>query len=249
MNLKKLFSAILIASAPALLINSAYAEPKKSDNVVRTKSYKYASKASLQASVSKQVAQDKLRITVTTELSEDDQQVVAAKLTDSLNKAMKLAKENSNENIKVTSGSYHVWPMNNKDGLITNWRGRAQIYIESEDFVGASKLAQSLEQYMTISSFNFFVSSKTRSKVEQELLNDVADAFNTRASDLTKALGFNNYRIDKVDLGGRGAVYHDSVPRMAVMAAPASMSEPINMEAGTENISLDMSGTIYLLND
>lgn len=247
MILRKLLPAILIAATPVMLANSVYASPSESEHKVRAKSYKYASKASLQASVSKEVMQDRLTVTVSTELSESTQQKVSQLLNQQLNKAMKLAKENNDENIKITSGSYYVWPMNDKDGNISNWRGNASILIESSDFELATNAAHSLQEYMTVSSLNFFVSPKARAQVEHELLTQVSQAFDARATALTKALGFSNYRIDKVDLGGRGTVHYDSAPR--VMSAAMQKSEALEVKADTETISLDISGTIYLLND
>ena len=52
---------------------------------------------------------------------------------------MKQAK--GNPKVKASSGNYRVWPSNDKNGKISNWHGRGEIFLESTDFAAASDLA------------------------------------------------------------------------------------------------------------
>src|SRR3546814_7611175 len=66
--------------------------------------------------------------------------------------------------IKISSGNYRIWPMNDKDGKITNWRGRAEILLESTDFAAASELAASVSDRMPVANLSFSVSPQERAK-------------------------------------------------------------------------------------
>lgn len=249
MKLNKILSVLLFAAAPVLFINNAHANSTKKANAIKTKSLKYASKASLDASVSTEVQQDRLRLTLGTEVTYRKQQDVAGHLKFAIKETMDILKKNNNDDIEISTGSHHIWSRSNKEGDITTWYGSTDIYLESNDFEAVTKLAQSVKEHMSITSLNFFVSPQSRAKVEEELLIDVAQAFDIRATALTKALGFNNYKIDIVELGGRGAVYRDNTPRIMAMPASSEQEDSMDLESGTQTVSLSISGTIYLLND
>ena len=241
---------VLLATAPVLFTNNAYANAGQKPHVVKTQSYKYASKASLDASVSTEVQQDRLRLTLGTEVTLDKQKDVAGVLNMVINNTMEALKKNNTDNVEITTGSHHIWSRSQKDdGTISTWYGSADIYLESDNFEAVTKLAHAVKEHMSITSLNFFVSPQARARVEAELLTDVAKAFDTRATAITKALGFDRYRIDIVELGGRGAVYRDSAPRAMVASAAPISEDRLDIESGTQNVSLSISGTIYLLND
>src|SRR5690606_12507924 len=97
---------------------------------------------------SEEVERDTVKITLATEVSDATQAAVAKALTAALDSVMKQAK--GTPNVKVTTGNYNVWPMNDQDGKISNWRGRGEILLESRDFAGASELATALSDRMPI---------------------------------------------------------------------------------------------------
>jgi predicted secreted protein len=193
--------------------------------------------ASLQAEAAAEVSQDTVRITLATEISDASQAAVAQALNKTLDEVMQKAK--GHERIKASSGNYRVWPMNDKDGKITNWRGRGEIVLESADFAAASELASSLSERMPIANLAFFVSPKA-------LLEQAAQAFRDRAQALTTAFGYTAYDIKEINLGGSGAQY-EAAPRVMAMAAGAQSKVPL--EAGTEMVSVSVQGSIFLRSD
>lgn len=138
--------------------------------------------------------------------------------------------------------------MNDKDGNISNWRGRGEISLESQDFAAASELAATLTDLMAVSSVNFSLSPQARAAEEQRLLDQAAQAFRARAQALTDALGFASYTLRNIDLGGAGAQYEVAsrgMPQAAMFAA----ADSIPLEGGTETVSVSIHGSVFLQNE
>ncbi|NYT58333.1 SIMPL domain-containing protein [Alcaligenaceae bacterium] len=200
--------------------------------------------AQLQAEANAEIVQDTVKITLATELSDTTQAAVADALTKALQDTMKQAKSDAQGKaaIKISSGNYRIWPMNDKEGKITNWRGRAEILIESTDFPGASELAANLSDRMPVDNLRFSVSPQARAKKEEALLEEAVQAFRDRAQALTQAFGFASYSIKEINLGGSGARY-ESAPRMMAMVADKAS---VPLEGGTEMVSVSINGSIFL---
>ncbi|MGB6103815.1 MAG: SIMPL domain-containing protein [Pusillimonas sp.] len=200
--------------------------------------------ATLQAEANAEIAQDTVKITLATELSDATQTAVAEALTKTLQDTMKQAKDQAQgkAEIKISSGNYRIWPMNDKDGKITNWRGRAEILLESTDFVAASELAAAVSDRMPVANLRFSVSPQERAKQEEALLASAAQAFRDRAKALTDAFGFSSYSIKEINLGGSGARY-ESAPRMMAASADKAM---VPLEGGSEMVSVSINGSIFL---
>lgn len=201
--------------------------------------------ASLQAEAVTEVAQDTVRITLAAENRGVGQTEVASALTETVDSVMKQVR--GKDGIKAYSGNFQIWPMNDKDGLISNWRGRAEIILESTDFDAASRLAAQVADRMPISNLSFFVAPAERARYEAELLEQAASAFKERADALAKAFGYASYSIREIQLGGSGASYQPERRMMAMVAsADAPAAHGVPLEGGTERISLSVQGTIFL---
>lgn len=236
------FMAALAAVCAAQTVHAA-------DSPSRCHHHRHPSypQASLQAQAVTEVAHDTVRITLATEISETSQDAVSRALSETLARAMAKAKENAGD-VKVSTGNYRIWPMNDKQGQISNWRGRGEIYLESKDFDAASSLAASLEGDMAVAALSFFVSPQRRAAQEESLLVDAAGAFRQRAQALAQAMGYADYRIRSIDLGGTGAVY-EAMPRMAQAAAFKAADAAVPLEPGTESISVTVQGSVFLLDE
>ncbi|SHI23766.1 SIMPL domain-containing protein [Pollutimonas bauzanensis] len=196
--------------------------------------------ASLRAEASAEIAQDTVKVTLASEISEASQAAVAQALSKTLEGVMTEAK--GDPKVKASSGNYRVWPMSNEKGKITNWRGRGEIILESADFAAASELAGKLSDRMPIANLAFSVSPQARAKQEQALLAQAVRAFGVRAQALTDAFGFARYTIRNIELSGAGAQYQPA-PRMMAMAADKA-SAPL--EGGSETVSVSIQGSIFL---
>ncbi len=196
--------------------------------------------ASLRAEASEQIAQDTVKITLASEVSDATQSAVAKVLSTTLQSVMNDAK--GNPKVEVSSGNYHVWPMNDEQGRISNWRGRGEIYLKSMDFAAASELAAKLGDRMPIANLDFSVSPQARAKHEEALLTQAVQAFGDRAKALTDALGFASYSIRNIDLSGAGAQYQPA-QRMVGMAADKAS---VPLEGGMETVTVSIRGSIFL---
>ena len=228
----------VLASAGLLIAAIALAHPAAAKES-RHERFPYAS---LQAEAVTEVKRESVRITLAAEVAGVDQAKVATELTAKVNEVM--TKLRGEEGTKVYSGNYQVWPMNDKDGRISNWRGRAEILLESTDFEGVSKLAATVADQMPIANMSFFVAPRERAKYEAELLQEAGQVFRARADALAKAFGYDSYSIREIKLGGSGAQYAPERKMMAMSADMASAGVPL--EGGTERISLSVQGTIFL---
>lgn len=211
--------------------------------------YQQWPQATLQAEAVAEIAQDTVRITLASEVSDATQAAVAQSLGKAVDAAMKQAKEKAKNNakVKISSGNYGIWPMNDKDGKITNWRGRGEIIIESTDFAAASDIASALSDSMPVANLAFSVSPQAKAKKEETLLAQAARNFRDRAQALTDAFGFASYTIKNIDLGGSGARYESAAPRMMAMQADSRAKMPV--ESGTEMVSVSVQGSIFLQKD
>lgn len=204
--------------------------------------------ATLQAQARAEVNHDTVHILLAVEIAEASQDGVAQALTRTVKAAMDRALQDAG-GVKVSSGNYRVWPMNDKDGNISNWRGRSEISLEATDFAAASELAASLADLMAVSSVNFSVSPQTRALHEQKLLTQAAQVFRSRAQELAEALGYSGYALRSVDLGGSGAQYEVAARGMMAQAAMFKAADSIPLEGGTETISVSMHGSVFLLDE
>jgi len=235
-NGKRLLALSFFAAAVAL---APLAHSKEEGRRARHENWP---QATLQAQASAQVAHDTVRITLASEVSDASQTAVADTLSKTLDEVMQQAK--GHEGIKVTSGNYHIWPMNDKDGKISNWRGRGEIFLESKDFAAASKLASRLSDRMPIANLSFSVSPQERARQEEALLTKAADAFRDRAKATAEAFGFAGYSIKEITLGGAGTRYEAAAaPRMMAMAADKAS---VPLEGGTELVTVSVRGSIFL---
>lgn len=181
--------------------------------------------ASLSASSSVEVEQDVVKVVLAAQEIADSQGKVSAELNKKLDSVMKQAKDQ--KEVQAKSGSYRIWPTTDKNGKVSEWRGYAEIILESENFEATSELAAKLSDRMPIDGISFSVSNATQQAQEQTLLEKAVESFQMRAQSLTDALGFAGYKIKSIDLGGSGNQYFSPMPKMMMAASMDSAPAPI----------------------
>lgn len=230
-------SSLAVTSLTLSLLSAAHAEPS---------SLRKLPILNLEAQAYTEVPQDTVTITLQATRQSSEQAVVTQQLTEVVSHVLAEAKKQ--DKVKVSSGNYYVRPQHDKDGKVTGWIGQSQLLFESTDIEAASKLAATYQDQMPVANVNFSVSKKTRMQVESELMQDAAQAFQQRALAMAQALGFSSYRLKEVNLGGRGAVFKAPRAQYEMMAASAvGAAQDLPIDSGTEELSLSLSGSIYLL--
>lgn len=234
-----LLSGLMLGAALAL---SPLAQAKPHQDVLDSRQDR--PQVTLSAQASADVQQDTVQVTLAAEISGASQTAVADQLNTQLDSVMKQAK--GHDGINVSSGLYRIWSMNDRDGRVSEWQGRAEILLKSHDFAAASRLAAQLSDRMPIAGMAFSVSRERQAAEEQKLMQQAVKAFQDRAQALTQALGFDAYRLHAVDLGGSGETPISPMPRM-MMSAMAADQVAAPIEGGRQTISVSVQGTIVLL--
>lgn len=68
--------------------------------------------------------------------------------------------------VKVETGAQSTYPIyDNDSNKLKEWRGRAEIRLESKDFKATSQLINELQQSFQTQSINFSVSDEQRKKL------------------------------------------------------------------------------------
>lgn len=200
-------------------------------------------RATLSAQASADVLQDTVQITLAADLIGSTQQTVSEQLNTRLDAVMAQAK--GHDGIQASSGAYRIWPSSDRDGRVTEWRGRAEILLKSRNFDAASQLAAQLSEHMPIDGLAFSVSRERKAAEEKELLTQAVQAFRDRAQALTQALKFSDYRLYTLDVGGSGEMSYAPAPRM-MMSAMAQDKVAAPLEGGRQTLSVSVQGVIVL---
>jgi predicted secreted protein len=197
----------------------------------------------LQAEVSREVQNDLMTATLVAEANDPSAAQVATQLNRITADALKIAAEF--KTVKTRSGFTNTFPVYDRAGKLTGWRGRSEVRLESKDVQAMSILIGRLQSSMQLGGVAFTVSPEVRRQVQNELLTEAVAAFRDRADIATKALGGRSYKIRRVSLNTGGFVPGPR-PMMAerAMAASASSVPPPTFEGGTSMVQVNANGTV-----
>ncbi|MGV8844434.1 MAG: SIMPL domain-containing protein [Pseudomonas sp.] len=199
----------------------------------------------LRAEVSQDVAHDLMHVVLFSEGQSSDPAKLAAQTTETLNGAVAQARRVKNVTAKL--GSRHSSPIyDDKGQTITGWRERAELRLESADFVALSSLTSELLSDLKMASMNFAISDPVRKASEDQLLKQAIAAFKARAQLATDALGGKDYKLVNLNLNSAGFQPVRAM-QMDAMASSRSLSKaaPVqDIEAGTSEVTVNADGVI-----
>jgi predicted secreted protein len=194
-----------------------------------------------QVSVQRKAANDLLSASLYAQAEGEDPVRLADQVSGQMRKALEIA--GKAQAVKVKSGNYATYPIHDRDGNVTRWRVRQELYLESGDFAAASGLVGELQgKALRLSGVHFGVAPATRQKLEAEMTQEVIEAFRARAEQVRAAWKAKGYDIKNLTLitGGVPAIrYQRAAAEGAAPAAPA-------LEGGESDITLSASGSIRL---
>lgn len=201
--------------------------------------------ATLQASASKQVLQDEVRIVFAHEAKGKTAAEVNRVLAQAIEQARDAVKNLTG--ITLSSGSFRTSPQYNKDGRTDGWQGRAELVLTSKDLIATQGAAGVLGTQLAISNIQFSLSTTKRREEEQALLTEVAQAFQNRAQAAASAFGFKTYKIVSLDLNGPSG--SSNGPMLMRSAAPmpsptASDAIKLSFEPSQVLVNVDVSGKV-----
>lgn len=210
---------LMALSLVAMLVAVPLAHASKDDTAVAT----------IQASASKEVVQDEVRVVMGTRVTGSS----AAEVNQMLSQALTQARAGLDVKPEVTiaSGNFSAFPSYDKEGKVTGWAGNASLVITSQDLVAVSGVIEHLGRSLAVSSIDFSLSQSARQAYEKSLMQDLANEFKERADLAAQAFGFKGYEVVALDfaraeMGARPMMQRTMAAPMLADAGPAVTLEP-----------------------
>lgn len=229
---KIILSTVFLASSLSLPILAQAADPLNYNLV------------NIQADATRQVSNDEMNAVLYIEKSNKQPAELATQINQLMTQAVNISRKYPT--VKIETGSQTTYPIYDNDNRkLKEWRGRAEIRLESTDFKAASQLISELQQNFQTQSINFSVSDAQRKKVENELMVEASKNFQQRAQALTQAWNKSGYNLVNLNLNTNN--YSNPIsPRISMMkaAAPADMVAEQAMVGGESKISVNANGSI-----
>lgn len=199
---------------------------------------------SLSASAEKTVARDTMRVVFAIEEQGKNRQEVSNKTTTRSNRVLQAARQKNVLKAELSSRNTYSLSPNNKNTM--QWQDRATITVVSTDFNALEKFIAQVQKYAAVQSLSFYPSHKTQRQLEDELVRQAIQSFQTKAQSIAQALGKKQYEIVQLNINQQ---HNHHTPMMyrsnAVMASSVDAVTP-DTEAGEERIQLNVSGSIQV---
>jgi predicted secreted protein len=225
--------------AAALLCGLAFATLAPAQQALEPARY---NQVELQAEASREVQNDLMNASLYAEVADPSAARVADQLNRLAGEALKTAGEVAA--VKARSGTNQTYPVYDRAGKTTSWRGRAEIRLESKDIRAMAALIGRLQSSMQLGGVSFSVSPELRRQAENELINEAVAAFRARADVAAKAIGGRTYKIRRIALATAGMQPSPRPMTARTMSAQAAeVSTPV-FEAGTSIVNVVASGTV-----
>ena len=198
----------------------------------------------IQAEAARKVSNDEMHAVLYIEKSNKQPAELAVQITQLMNQAMASAKKYPQ--VKVETGSQTTYPIYDNDSRkLKEWRGRAEIQIESTDFKAASQLVSELQQNFQTQSINFSVSDAQRKKVENELMVEASKNFQQRAQTLSQAWNKSGYNLVNLNLNTNNSYPQPIMMRASMVKfSGAEAADAQDVAAGESKITVNANGTI-----
>jgi predicted secreted protein len=159
-----------------------------------------------------------------------------------------LAKSREAPGIEVQTLDYQTIPVYQKSTL-TGWRVSQSLRLESKDRAALGDLIGVLQERLNLQHVGYEVSRKLREAVEERLIGEAIAAFQARAKRVAADLQRRTWRLVQMDVSAGGG----PAPILRQRAMPMAMAEaaaaPPAIEAGTQTITVGVSGEVELSTD
>ena len=199
----------------------------------------------LSSSGTVEVTQDLLVMTLAATREGRDASAVQTQLQQVLDAALTTAKAEAQPKLmEVRTGSFGIYPRNDKDGKITGWQGRAELVLQGRDFDRITRTAGKING-MPVSQTGFGLSREAREKVEGQAQTEAINSFQAKAKALAQSFGFERYSVREVSVNTNDMGFS---PRVAMMAKGMNdESARIPVEAGKSQVVVNVSGSVQML--
>lgn len=202
----------------------------------------------LSAAGSVEVDQDWLQLTMSATREGSEAAAVQRQLQQVVERAMaSLRSQAKAQDMQVRNGSFGVYPRHGNDGKIKGWQGRAEVVLEGKDFARITQSAAQLDG-MAIGNMGFGLSKEARAQVQEQAQAQAIEQFKQRAGQLAQQFGFSSYTLREVQVSSQDTAPMPRMYRPAMVAASAKMeaADPIAVEAGKDQVTVNISGSVQL---
>ena len=199
---------------------------------------------SVTASATASVANDRMFAWLRAEVDNADPARAAAEVNARIGKAIARVKSAPGVEVKTSGYSSYQWT----DKQVTRWRVQQSISLESSDFAALAALLTKMqaEDTLVMSGMSFGVSNDARRKAEDALTQEAIRGWQARAQSASKALGFDTWRVGRVNVAtGEPPMRPQPMMRMTAAAAGAA-APPVNAEGGNTDITVTVTGDAVL---
>ena len=203
-------------------------------------------RATFAVSASEDVANDTLVAVLAAQRDGSSARQLAVEVNQAM--AWALAKAKEAPGIEVQTLDYQTSPMYQK-GTVTGWRVSQSLRLEGHDKAAVGDLVGVLQERLNLQHLGYEVSRERRKEVEDRLIGEAIASFQARAKRVAADLQRRSYRLVQMDLNTGGG----PLPVLRQRAMPMAMAEaaaaPPAIEAGTQTVTVGVSGEIELSTD
>ena len=194
------------------------------------------------ASATATVTNDRLQAWLRTDAENVSPAAAAAQVNAASAKALADAK--AFPGIKVATQGYSTQQFTEK-GKPTRWRVSQTIAIDANDFTSAATLLSKLqdENGLLLSGMSFSITDKTRRDAEDSVTQQAIKAWQVRAEQAAKGLGFAAWRVGHVNVQTSGG---QAYPVMRAQPMAMAAAAPVATEGGTTDVTVTVSGDAVL---
>lgn len=196
----------------------------------------------LQTNASQQVDNDQLVAVLLVQETGNNPATLANKVN--MKMAEVIDKANKYKAIEHQTINYNSRPIY-KNGTIKSWQVSQNIKLQSKDFEQLGKLVSKVNTLSTVQSMNFTVSDDTVEQMQQILTDRAIQKFRNKASRVAQQFDKKGYHLVRVNIGNNYVQPPQRHMMRSAMAAE-SMDVAPALSAGTNKISVNISGTIEL---
>lgn len=200
----------------------------------------------LQAEASREVNNDQMQVILYVEKSSKQPADLANQITQNMNYALRLSQKYPQ--IQTKTGTQSTYPVYSDNKSLKEWRARAELRFQSNDFKAMSQLISELQNSFQTESIQFTVSDKQRQIVENELMIEASQNFQKRAKNLAQVWNKPNYQIVNLNVETNNQSYAPQPYLRAsftkVASAEALVSQDVS--AGNSKINVNINGSIQL---
>jgi predicted secreted protein len=197
----------------------------------------------LDASASMDVDNDRMTATLFAQSESASAAVAASEVNDAVAWALDLL--DAQTAIQVQTAAYHTSPVY-RNNEVRAWRVKQAIHLSGADSSLLGELVGRLQERLKMQNVSYEVSPQRRRMHVDQLTDDALGYFSERATRIAKTLGRGGYRLVQLSIRDDG---RPPVPmaRGLVMAAEAAPTAPAHFDAGTQTVTVTISGEIELL--